>query len=61
MLSLLFEFASMWDGSLGKITTVKHHVDPHPDSRPALQHPYRARLKKKELEIQEIDRRLKEA
>lgn len=35
IMSLLSGFASIWDGSLGKITTVKHHIDLQSDSRPA--------------------------
>lgn len=43
IMSLPSEFASMWSGSLGKITTAKHHIHLQPTSRPAFRHPYRAR------------------
>lgn len=59
-MSRISEFASMWVGSLAKITTVKHNIDLQPDSRLAVQHPYQARLKTREHEGQQNDRMLKQ-
>lgn len=44
----------------GRITTVKHHTYLQPNSRPAIQHPYRAGLKETEQKGQENDRMLNE-
>lgn len=44
-MSFLSEFASMRNGSLRKMTEVKHHIKVKQDSAPAFQHSYRAELK----------------
>lgn len=59
-MSLLLQFVSMRNESVGNITTVKHHVDPKVNSCPALQHPYRAGLMIRKRGAQETDRMLQE-
>lgn len=56
--SLIPELASFWDGSLGKITTVKHHIYVQPNSRPAYPHPYQTELKTKDHQDQKNDQML---
>lgn len=59
-MSLLSEFASIRNGSLGMITTAKCHITLKLDCCPASQHTHRAELKKTEHEGQDTDQMLKE-
>ena len=54
----LKKYASMWDGSLGEIKTVEHHIDLSPGTRPMAQAPYRAGPKAREIEQMEVNRML---
>lgn len=60
IMSFLSQFSRFCNGSMGKITTVNHHIDLEPDPRPAVQHPYRAELKTKDHGGQGINQLLKE-
>lgn len=60
IISLLSEFASMWDERLRKITTVKHHFNLELGSILAFQILYRAGLKTIEREGEETDWTLNE-
>lgn len=59
--SLLSDFTSTRDGSLGRTTTVKHHTDLKPDFRLAVRHPYWVGLKRREHENKEIHRLFEES
>lgn len=50
----------MWNASLAKIATVKHHIDLRPSCHPAIRHSKRAEQKTKEQESQKIDYMLNE-
>lgn len=39
---MLKQFDSMWYGTLGKINTVKHHIDLVPNAKAVISRPYRA-------------------
>lgn len=59
-MSFLSKFSSMWNGSLGKTTTMKNHINLKPGSCPAVQHQYQAVLETREHEGLDTDRMLKE-
>ena len=56
---MLTEFDPMWDGSLGEINVVKHHIQLKPEAQPVLQRPYRAGFKSRDFVSEEVDRMLK--
>lgn len=57
--SLLLEISRLRNGSLGKITAAKHHIDLKANSRRAFQYPCRAGLKTREPANQKTDRILR--
>ena len=55
---MLHKYNAMWDGSIGEISTVNHHIHLQPGTRPIAQHPYRAGPRAREAEKAEVDRML---
>lgn len=56
---MLQEFTNMWDGHLGTIKTVKHHIDlDPPEAKPIHSAPYRAGPAARQLKKSEIDKML---
>ena len=56
--SLLQEFSTMWDGSLGEVNTTEHHIDLVKRARPIASHPYRVGPRAREAEQDEFQRML---
>lgn len=54
-LELLSQLSSMRNGTLGKITTLKHHIDLEPDPRAAFRRSYRAGSKPVKHEARDTD------
>ena len=57
--AMLDEFASMWDGHLGRVSIAKHRIELQPGARPSYSAPYRAGPKARDFEKSEIDKMLK--
>ena len=56
--SLLHEFSTMWDGSLGEVNVREHHIDLVKGARPIASHPYRAVPRAREAEQADVQRML---
>lgn len=56
--AMLAKHSTMWDGSLGEITTMKQRIDLKEDAKPHYCPPYRAGPKHRVLEQTEIQRQL---
>ena len=58
VLHMLSRHAGMWDGNLGTIRATRHRIDLKPGSRPVHSQPYRAGMRARQEEADEIDRML---
>jgi hypothetical protein len=56
---MLSKFSSMWTGQLGEINITQHRIDLVPDAKPVYQAPYRAGVKGRKVEKEEVERMLK--
>ena len=57
--AILLKHDDMWDGHLGEITAVQHHIDLKPGARPHMARPFRAGPKAREFVQEEVKRMLK--
>ena len=57
---MLRKYSSMWNGNLGEIRVMDHHIELPPDTRPIAQQPYRAGPKAREFEETEVQRMLRD-
>jgi hypothetical protein len=57
--TMLSKHSTMWTGQLGQIAITQHRIDLVPDSKPVYQAPYRAGVKGREVEKEEVERMLK--
>ena len=56
---MLSKYWTMWDGSLGEISTVTHRIHTDPTAKPVYQRPYRAGPRAREVEAAEVERMLR--
>jgi Reverse transcriptase (RNA-dependent DNA polymerase) len=56
---MLSKYSSMWTGQLGEISITQHRIDLIPAAKPIYQAPYRAGVKGREVEKEEVERMLK--
>ena len=56
---MLRQYAHMWDGSLGEISTIEHRIDLTPDAKPVRSALYRAGPKARKAESEEVERMLR--
>ena len=56
VLQVLEPHHKMWDGHLGQMAGVEHHIDLMPDAKPLRSVPYRAGIRMRDIEKAEVDK-----
>lgn len=56
---MLRKYSPMWDGSLGEISTMEHHIELTSDAKPIAQHAFRAGPRQRDVVQKIVDEKLK--